>query len=188
MSKKANIKKRKKSLDTHTNKKLFSVLAILIVLIISLFFGGFYRYKYVTLKSTVSTYPLQIWQPGEIVNDDRFIFSFNSARSDSKDIPTVWELPPDQVYVIVNVSLKNLTNADYQLSPITSMHIEDDNRNVYNVSSAPFIKDSIGGPVSPDQTVRGEVGFTLPTNVKSGTFIFNPGLPNAHQIRVPFSI
>src|ERR1700710_969046 len=85
----------------------------------------YYRYKYETNKNVLHTYALKTWAAGDIVVDDRFAFSFNSARSDTTDIPHFWELAPDEKFVIVDVSFMNRANTDFQLSPISLMHLED---------------------------------------------------------------
>jgi hypothetical protein len=188
MSKKTTPKKHAQT----TIRSYAKVPHLLIAVALLLFFitaisGVYYRLQLVA-QQTKTDYPLQVWQQGEIVVDDRFAFSFNSVRTDTKDIPRVWELPSGFQYVMVNVSFKNTTTNDYHLSPIKSMHIQDEQNRTYDVTSAPTIKNSLGGPVKTGQTVTGEVGFTLPVGVTKGSFIFNPNLPDAHQIRVQFSL
>lgn len=182
---------KKKTLPTiwhNQNLHMIGAGLMLVILFLAVSSSLFYRYKYVQQQTPSSSYPLATWQPGDIINEDRFIFSFNSARTDTQDIPHAWELESGNKFLMVNLSFKNLQNIDYQLSPITSMRVEGDDGVTYDVSSAPFIKDSLGGPVKPGQTVRGEVGFTVPETLTSGDFVFDPGLIDAHQIRVHFRL
>lgn len=165
------------------------VLAVLLVFFaVAVFSSIFYKVKLVQEQQKFSSYPLQAWQPGEIVQDSRFAFSFNSVRTSKQGIPHFWEAPSGKHFVLVNVSFKNNLNTDFHLSPISSMKIRGSDNIDYPVSSAPTIKNSLGGPVSAFQTVRGEVGFTLPSDIKTGTFIINPAIVGAHQISVHFSL
>ncbi len=169
-------------------KKSFFYIATTVLFMIAVFSAVFYRYQTIKLKTIVNTYQLKQWQPGEIIQDDRFSFSFNSVRYDTVQVPGFWELEQGKQFVIVNISFKNNSSITYQLSPITSMTILDDNANNYHVSSAVDIHNSLGGPVNPGETVRGEVGFTLPDSIHSGQFIFNPNLQDANQISVRFKL
>ncbi len=186
-----------KSSKKNESKKLLKISSFRIVfvsVICVLLFGlavlssVYYRYKFVNLQHKIETYELKNWSEGELVTDSRFVFSFNDAHTDSREIPHVWELGSGQQYLIINMTFKNTSGIVYQLSPISYMQILGNDGETYKVSSAPFIKNSLGGPVEPGQTVRGEVGFTIPTTLSSGDFVFDPGLVDAHQIRVHFDL
>lgn len=158
------------------------VLAILFALMTATAF--YYRYQFVIESKSIDSYNQQTWNEGEIIIDDRFAFSLNSVYSDTTEIPNFWELNDGDRFVLVNISFKNTSSVDYQLSPITSMQILDVVGNVYTVSSAPAIKNPLGGAVLPGVTVRGEVGFEIPEDVTQAKFIFNPNLEGAHLIEV----
>lgn len=149
----------------------------------------YYKFQYAHVNSVVhAQYALKVWQPGEIIGNSDFMFRFNSARSDTHTIPHMWELADGQKFVIVNVSFKNTTGVVYHLSPIKTMQLKDASGKLYSVTSAPYIQDSLGGPVAPGQTVSGEVGFTVPTGATDLQFVFEPRIANAHTIFVTFKV
>jgi hypothetical protein len=163
------------------------IVSGLLLLIFALLGGSavYYHIEYVREYTAAQTsYPLHAWQTGEIVTHSAFAFRLNSVREDTHDIPHVWELAPGQKYVMVNVSFKNTSRETYQLSPIRTMQLRDASGTLYQVTSAPYIQDSLGGPVAPGQTVSGEVGFTIPVTAKDINFIFEPHVLNAHTIVV----
>jgi hypothetical protein len=171
-------------------RRQFMVAGVLL-LIFALLGGSamYYRIEYVREYVRARTvaqalYPLQTWQTGEIVSNSAFAFRLNSAREDTHDIPHFWELVPGQKYVMVNLTFKNTSQETYHLSPIRTMQLRDASGTLYQVTSAPYIQDSLGGPVAPGQTVSGEVGFTVPAAAKDINFIFEPHVLNAHTIVV----
>ncbi len=177
---------------TKKQKKLFmrKVSLLGVILMTALFTVAvvsavYFRVKYVNEKIN---YPFQVWQPGEIVMNRDIAFSLNAMRTDEIQIDGMWELPDEHQFVLVNISFKNMSEDTYHLSPIKTMKIKDINDNIYEVSSAPSIQDSLGGPVESGKTVRGEVGFILPKNITDATFVFSPTIHGSNDIHVAIEI
>ncbi len=184
--------KSKRTPPKNTKSFFLSTKLILIILagfaVLSISAAAYFRLLYVSETNRINTYDQTTWQQGEIIIDDRFAFSFNGIRTDESEIPGIWELEENNHFVIVNVSFKNTSEQTYQMSPITTMQIKDESGRYYTVSSATALRNSIGGPVEPGQTIVGEVGFTMPKAVKNGTFLFTPNIEGTKQISIPFAL
>lgn len=178
----------KKAKKQVTQSQFIAAVLALVFFALAVGTSVYYRYKYVTTKNQLHTYALKTYSPGEIVVDDRFAFSFNSVRTDTSTVPGFWELAEGDRFVLVSMTFTNRSDDVFELSPISLMHLIDGAGMSYDVTSAPAIKDSLGGPVKPGQTVRGEVAFTLPASTTSATFTFDPRLVDAHLIRVKFNL
>jgi hypothetical protein len=176
------------------NQQPFVKIRLTALVGVSLFFMAtactavYYRYRYLREKNTLHTYANKLWTPGEIIIDDRFAFSFESVRTSTVQVPHFWELPANSRFVIVRLSFKNNMKSVFHMSPIASMHLSLGNGSVVQVSSAPDIKEALGGPVESGKTVSGEVGFIVPADIKDADLIFDTKLPDAHLIRVAFSV
>lgn len=166
---------------------IVSILTVLLFVVLST--AVYYRYKYVTVAVNADDYyAYQAWQPNDIVESRDIAFSFNGVRTDTTSIPGFWVLNSGEKYVIVDVSFKNKTKSDYQLSPVMSMKLIDDSGVEYGVTSAPAIANGLGGAVAPGVTVRGDVGFTVPESANKLSFRFEPYVASSAPITVNFDI
>lgn len=190
-STKKGIKHHAKSVAKGENTQLLvAVCLVAFVLLASLSAAVYYRYKYIqgSQANASNYYGYKTWSPDEIVVSRDIAFSFNGARTDKTTVPGFWDLEPDSKYVIVDVSFKNSSSKPYQLSPILSMKLTDDAGKDYSVTSAPAITKGLGGQVNPGETMRGEVGFTVPDPAKKFTFVFEPYVVSSAPISVNFTV
>lgn len=176
-------------LDTKQSSILF--IGVLFALVMAVGSATYYRFKYAeaTQPRLGDYYGYKVWAPGDIVESKDIAFSLNGVRTDTTNVPKFWELQEGNQYVIVDVSFKNRTYKPYELSPVMSMKVRDNvSGKEYGVTSAPAIEQGLGGQVASQETMRGEVGFTLPVDAKDLTFIFEPYLSSSAPITVNFTI
>ena len=190
-SKKLTIKHHVKRIAKHpTTQITASTILIIVLLAVSISSAIYYRYKYVTaiVPSSEDHYAYKVWQPYDIIESKDIAFSFNGSRLDSTQVTGFWELPEGQQYVVVDVSFKNKTNDFYQLSPVSSMYLKDSAGKEYRVTSSPSITSGLGGQVTPGDTMRGEVGFTVPKTATKLTYFFRPYVASSAPIWVEFNV
>lgn len=125
-------------------------------------------------------------QVGDLVIRRDIALEVNSVRSDRTIIPGYWQLAENKKFVIVDITFKNRTNKNYSLSPITTMKLIDKDGVNYEVTSAVSITNGLGGEVLPDQTVTGEVGFTVPISQNEFEFEFRPTIGSKKTIVTNF--
>ena len=181
-------KKTQKQLFAFTKNQTQLLIVFLVFLsFISLSTAFMYRVKYLE-NATQAAYPLTTWQTGDIVEGDGFIYSLTSVRTDAQGIPSYWELDSNSVFLLARLSFKNTSTQKLEFSPVLTMQVRDETGTTYEVSSAPSIRDSLGGPILPGQTVSGEVGFTVPRTMKSGFVIYAPAQADQHIISTAITL
>lgn len=177
----------RKQVDVLTKYRNLFFLSALVITFLSLATALSYRVQY--LDSRESTfYPNIYWELGDIVEGKGFIYSVADVRTDTQDIPSYWELAEGNVFLLVRVALKNTSDSTLEFSPVSTMQVRSEDGVYYEVSSAPGIKDSLGGPVLPGETVYGEVGFTVPGTMKKGNLVYVPSQPDQHTITTNISV
>ncbi len=134
----------------------------------------YYRVHGLDTEEVYHTYPLKVWQQGEIVSSDSIAFRVNSLRTDTVQVPGYWELPDGGQFVVLSLTVTNKTDAPYILSPITTMHLKDQAGTQYQVSSAPSITQAFGGELPAGQSVTGEVGFITQKGATSLQLFYDP--------------
>lgn len=178
---------QKKQFDLMKDQTPVLIVFLIILVFVSLSTAFMYRIKYLDTTKQAA-YPLTTWQPGDIVQGDGFIYSLTTIRTDSQSIPSYWELDDNSVFLLARLSLKNTSTEKFDFSPVLTMQVRDESGMTYEVSSAPGIRDSLGGPILPGQTVSGEVGFTVPKTMKSGFVIYAPAQADQHIITTAITL
>jgi hypothetical protein len=178
---------QKKQFDLMKDQTPVLIVFLIILVFVSLSTAFMYRIKYLDTTKQ-APYPLTTWQPGDIVTGDGFIYNLTSIRTDTQSIPKYWELDANSVFLLVRLSLKNTSTQVLEFSPVSTMQVRDESGATHEVSSAPGIRDSLGGPINPGQTVSGEVGFTVPKTMNSGFVIYAPAQAGQHIITTAISL
>ena len=175
-------KKRRAQVSRHQSVLIVAIVVAVFLLVLSLVQGLQYRYDYIQLKN--QRYPLKVWKLGDAIDDQKLVFVTSSIVSDDKGIEEIWQPPEGQKFIVVNMSFKNKTGVDYQLSPVSTMKLKDSDNLEYEVSSAPVIKNGLGGVVKNGETATGEVGFLAPKSAKNLKLFFDPRVANEQTIIV----
>lgn len=174
------------------NQQINSQFIIVVVCLITVLVGSLallYRWQYLTeTEDNYLEYSLETSKQGDIVIKKDYAMVINSVKSDKTQIPGYWQIKDDQKFVVVDISFKNRTNYNYSMSPITSMKLIDENGIQYDVTSAVAITNGLGGEVAPHNTIRGEVGFTVPSNIAKFVFVFNYKQGDSQLFRTTLSL
>lgn len=131
-----------------------------------------------------TTYPFQEWKLGEIVDDKKLVFAAYGISEDEIGAPGFWAPASDEKFLLVSMSFKNKTGEVYQMSPINSMKLIDDQNNTYPVTSGPSITKGLGGPVENLTTMSGQVGFLVKKSSKNLKLKFDPQIIDENIITV----
>lgn len=173
-------------------QQINSQFIIVVVCLITVLFGSLallYRWQYLTeSEANYLEYSSDNKSQGDIAIKKDYAMIVNGVKSDRTQIPGYWQIKDDQKFVVVDVSFKNRTNYSYSMSPITSMKLIDENGIHYDATSAVAITNGLGGEVAPHTTVRGEVGFTVPSNITKFVFVFNYKQGDSQLFRTTLSL
>lgn len=135
-------------------------------------------------ETEINRYPFKTWQIGDIVDDEQLAFTVNNLSEDTHGIPGFWAPKDGEKFMIVDMSYKNKSSEVYHMSPVNYMKLIDSENHEYRVTSAPFLTKGFGGPIKPDTTMSGQVGFIVSKSAEGLKLVFDPHIVDENIINV----
>ena len=118
--------------------------------------------------------PPTIYATGEPVRTGDLELLLHGARSLTEGLPV--RPDPGFRFVVLDLSVKNLSPAEVQIESNKQMTLKDSLGYVYPVSPATWsvVRSPVDGFFDPDQKKRGPIVFEIPHDADGLTFIFEP--------------
>lgn len=110
----------------------------------------------------------------------------NSVKTD--DGGQYSALKSGDVYLVVDMSLTNLSNQEQNVSSMLNFTLQDSTGQKYNQTIDTNAGASIDGKVSAGSPLRGSLAFEVPSSVKSFTLNFSPDVVASGQTTWDLSV
>lgn len=101
---------------------------------------------------------------GDTVDFNGVEVTLNGVRTDKKG--GTFLTPDNDQYVIANVTVKNNTDEEVNVSSIANFSLFDDASYEYNITITEDMKGNLDGKILPGRSMRGEVAFDVPFSAK----------------------
>ena len=163
--------------NSHTKLQLFCIATILMTFV-SIAATVVLALKYQSVSNENSQlktgYALQKWQPKQEVITPVFGITVESISVDDKGVPPQLQLPEGYVFIVVDLTVRNLAADEKLFLPQDHLYIRDEAGLRYDLTAAPKVEKSVAGAVVAGDKIRGQVGYMVPKDQKNLTLYFEP--------------
>jgi hypothetical protein len=133
-----------------------------------------------TTSSTSDTKPAQHFKVGDTVKvGDTWQVVVNSVKTD--DGGQYSGLKSGDTYLVVDISLTNLSSKEQTVSSALSFTLQDSTGQKYNESIDGNAGATLDGKVSAGSPLRGIIAYEVPSSVKSFVLNFAPDIVSSGQ-------
>ena len=96
--------------------------------------------------------------------------------SDEKEItnsPPPFEAPQGYKFISLNLDIKNNSDQIFHFAPVLQTKIIDSNGNSYTMAPTTLVAPIKAGPISPGESVSGELSYLVPADISSPKYEFS---------------
>jgi hypothetical protein len=130
--------------------------------------------------SSINTQPAQHFKVGDTVKvGDTWQVVVNSVKTD--DGGQFSGLKSGDTYLVVDVSLTNLSSSEQNVSSILFFTLQDSTGQKYNETVDPNASATLDGKVSAGSPLRGSLVYEVPASTKSFVLNFAPDIVGSGQ-------
>jgi len=126
----------------------------------------------IILLSTGSKPHTQVYGPGEQIQRKTYDIIINENRIEKITEPNS---NTELNFVVVNLSIKNKSDAKLSFIPVFQSHIRTVDGITYSMSPLPGIQPIYAGDIEPGSTVTGDISYLVPDVDQHLSFFFDPG-------------
>lgn len=140
-----------------------------------------------TSNSTNKSAASQHFKPGDTVKvGSDWQVVVNSVKTD--DGGQYSALKSGDIYLVVDISLTNLSSKEQTVSSALSFTLQDSTGQKYNESIDGNAGATLDGKVSAGSPLKGVIAYEVPSSVKSFTFNFAPDIVSSGQTTWDLSV
>ncbi len=147
-----------------------------LVVINTIFWVYFATAQYAKLVPTINT-PLysRVVTSAVSVNNDDVRVSVKNVTTNSDNDPA-FTIPSDQTMLIMDVTIKNLTDETQHLIPSTQFYVRSAEGETYNLHASMHVSNPIpAANIKANTTVEGQIGFAIPKRLDTPILYVDTG-------------
>lgn len=87
--------------------------------------------------------------------------------------PSPFEAPPGYKFIAINLDIKNNSENIFHFAPVVQTKIVDSNGKSYEMAPTMLVTPIKAGPISPGESVKGELSYLVPENITEPKYEFS---------------